>query len=70
MQPGDPPRWRIRKSSVKTVDQAVRFVELLTQAGNSAPGNHSCVTLHTSRAVFGRFHLLGNFIDVRVQRLE
>jgi len=70
MRPGDPPGSRIRKSSVKPVDQAVRFVELVTQAGHSAPGTRGCVTLHTSRAVFGRFHLFGDFVDMRVQRLK
>jgi len=55
---------------VKAVDQAVRFVELVTQAGHSAPGNRSGVTLHTSGAIFGRFHLFGNFVDMRVQRLK
>ena len=53
---------------MKPVDQAVRFVELMTQAGHSASGNHSRVTLHTPRADLGRFHLLGDFVDVRVQR--
>ena len=70
MRPGDSPGSHIRKPSVKPVDQAVRFVELVTQAGHSAPGHHSCVTLHTPRAIFGRFHLFGNFVDVRVQRLK
>jgi hypothetical protein len=55
---------------VKPVDQAVCFVELVTQAGDSAPGIRSCVAVHTSRAVFGRFHLFGDFVDVRVQRLK
>jgi hypothetical protein len=70
MRPGDPPGSHIRKPSVKPVDQAVRFVELVAQAGDSAPGIHGCVTVHTSRAVFGRFHLFGDFVDVRVQRLK
>jgi len=55
---------------VKPVDQSMRFVELVTQAGHPAPGNQSSVTLHTSRAVFGRFHLLGDVVDVRVQGLK
>jgi hypothetical protein len=42
---------------MKPVDQAVRLVELMTQAGRSAPGIRSCVTVHTSRAVLSRFHL-------------
>jgi hypothetical protein len=70
MRPGDPLGSRIRKPSVKPVDQAVRFVELVAQAGHSAPGNRSCVTVHTSRAAFGRFHLFGDFVDVRVQRMK
>jgi hypothetical protein len=70
MRPGDPPGSHIRKPSVKPVDQAVCFVELVTQAGHSAAGIHGCVTLHTSRAVFGRFHLFGDFVDMRVQRLK
>jgi hypothetical protein len=55
---------------VKPVDQAVRFVELMTKAGHPTPSNRSGVTLHTSRADFGRFHLFGDFVDVRVQRLQ
>jgi hypothetical protein len=70
MRPGDPPGSHIRKPSVKPVDQPVRFVEFLTQVGHSALGNHSGVTLHTSRAVFGRFHIFGDFVDMRVQRLK
>jgi hypothetical protein len=55
---------------VKPVDQSVRFVEFMTQAGHPAPSDGSGVTLHTSRADFGRFHLFGDFVDVRVQRLQ
>ena len=55
---------------MKAVDQAVRFVELVAQAGHAPAGNQCRVTLHTSRAVFGRFHFLGDFIDMRVQRLK
>jgi hypothetical protein len=55
---------------VQPVDESVRLVELVTQAGHPAPGNHGSVTLHPPRADFGRFHLLGDFLDVHVQRLE
>jgi hypothetical protein len=55
---------------VKPVDQSMRFVELMAQAGHPSPGNRCGVTLGTSRATFGRFHLLGDFLDVRVQRLK
>src|SRR6185312_8641321 len=57
-RPGHSPGSRIRKPSVKPVDQAVRFVELMTQAGHPAPGNHGSVTLHPTRAGLGRFDLL------------
>jgi hypothetical protein len=70
MRPGDSPRSRIREPSVKPVDQSVRFVEFVTQAGHPPPGNQSSVTLNTSRANFGGFHLLGDFVDVGVQRLQ
>jgi hypothetical protein len=70
MRPGHPPGSRIRKPSVKSVDQSVGFVELMAQAGGPAPGDHSSVTLHTSSAVFGGFHLFGDFVDMRVQRLK
>jgi len=67
MRPGHPPGPRIRKPSVKPIDQSVRFVELVTQGGHPASGNNSRVTLHPPRAVFGRFHFLGDVVDVRVQ---
>ena len=70
MRPGDPPGSHIRKPSVKPVDQAVRFVELVAQAGDPTPSNQGGVTLDTSRADFGRFHLFGDFVDMRVQRLK
>jgi hypothetical protein len=55
---------------VQPVDESVRLVELVTQAGHPAPGNHGSVTMHPPRADFGGFHLLGDFVDVCVQRLE
>ena len=55
---------------MQPVDESVGLVELVTQAGHPAPGNDSSVTLHPPRADFGRFHLLGDFVDVGVQRLE
>jgi hypothetical protein len=55
---------------VQPVDESVRFVELVTKAGRPAPGNHSGVTLHSPRAALGGFHLLGDFVDVSVQRLQ
>jgi hypothetical protein len=55
---------------MKPVDQAVRFVQFVPQAGHPAPGDHGGVTLHTSRAVLGRFDLLGDFVDVRLQRVQ
>jgi hypothetical protein len=45
----------------------VRFVEFVTQAGDPVPGNQSSVALHSSRATFGGFHLLRDFVDVGVQ---
>jgi hypothetical protein len=55
---------------VQPVDESVRLVELVAQAGHPAPGNHGSVTVHPPRADFGRLHLLGDFVDVHVQRLE
>ena len=55
---------------MKPVDQAVRLAKFMPQAGHPAPGHHSRMTLHTPRAAFGRFHLLGYFVDVGVQRLQ
>jgi hypothetical protein len=55
---------------VKAVDQSVRFVKFVTQGGDPPPGNQRSVTLHTSRATFGGFDLLRNFVDVGVQRLQ
>jgi len=55
---------------VKSVDEAVRFVELMTKPGHPAPGNHSGVALHPPCTAFGRFHHLGDFVDVGVQRLQ
>jgi hypothetical protein len=55
---------------VKPVDQAVRFVELMTQAGHPAARHHGSVTLHPTRPRFGRFDLLRDFVDVRMQRLK
>jgi hypothetical protein len=48
----------------------VCFVELVTQARYSAPGDYGGVTLHTPGPAFGRLDLLGNFVDVSVQRLQ
>lgn len=52
---------------MQPVDQPVCFVEFVTQGGHSAPGNERRVTLHTSGANLGGFHLLGDFVDVSVQ---
>ena len=65
-RPGDSPGSRVREPSVKPVDQSVRFVEFVTQARHPAPGNQGSVTLHTSCAAFGGFHLFGDFVDVGV----
>jgi hypothetical protein len=48
----------------------MRFVELVAQAGDPAPGDLSSVTLHPPGARFGRFHLLRDLVDVSVQRLQ
>jgi hypothetical protein len=48
----------------------VRFVEIVTEAGHAAAGHYSGVTLRTPSPVLGGFHLLGDFIDVGVQRLQ
>jgi hypothetical protein len=48
----------------------VRFIKLVPKAGHPAPGNDSCMTLHSPRAAFSRFHLFGDFVDVGVQRLQ
>jgi hypothetical protein len=64
------PGSRIRKPSVDPVDQSVRFIEFVTQAGHPPPGDKSSVTLNTSRPAFGGLHLLGDFVDVRVQRVQ
>jgi hypothetical protein len=55
---------------VQSVDQSVRFVEFMTQACHAAPGNQGSVTLHTPGTAFGGFHLLRDFVDVGVQRLQ
>jgi hypothetical protein len=55
---------------VQPVNQSVRFVEFVTQAGNPPPSDQSGVTLHTLRAVFGGFDLLRDLVDVGVQRLQ
>jgi hypothetical protein len=55
---------------VQSVDQSMSFVESVTETGHPAPGNYSGVTLHSPRAAFGRFHLLGDFVNVGVQRLQ
>ena len=55
---------------MEPVDQSMRFVEFVTQAGHPAPGNQRSVTLHTPRTAFSGLHLLGDFIDVGVQRLQ
>jgi len=55
---------------MNSVDKSVCLIEFVTQAGYPAPGNQGSVTLNTSRAAFGGFHLLRDFVDVRVQRLE
>lgn len=55
---------------MQAVDQPVRFVELVTKARHAASGDHGGVTLHTPGPAFGRFDLLGNFVDVNVQRLQ
>jgi hypothetical protein len=48
----------------------VCFVQLVTQARHSAPGDHGGVTLHTPGPAFGGFDLFGDFVDVSVQRLQ
>ena len=55
---------------MEPVDQSVRFVEFVTQGGHPAPGDQRSVTLHTTRAAFSGLHLLGDFIDVGLQRLQ
>ena len=55
---------------MQPVDESVRFVELVTEAGYPAPGHHGSVTLDAPRASFGRFHFLGDFVDLGVQRLQ
>lgn len=67
MRPGDPPGSRIRKPSVNSVDQSVRFIQLVPQGGHSPPGDQSGVTLNTPRAGLRGFDLLGDFVDMRVQ---
>jgi hypothetical protein len=51
---------------VESVDEAVRFVKLMTKPGYSAPRDHSGVALHPPCTAFGRFHLFGDFVDVGV----
>jgi len=46
------------------------FVEFVAQTGDPAPGDQCSVTLHTPRTAFSGFHLLGDFVDVSVQRLQ
>jgi hypothetical protein len=48
----------------------VCFVEFVTQARHAAPGDHGGVTLHSPSAALGGFHLLGDFVDVGVKRLQ
>jgi hypothetical protein len=48
----------------------VCFVELVTQAGHPATRDHGGVTLDAPTAALGRFDLLGDFVDVGVQRLQ
>jgi hypothetical protein len=55
---------------VKSVDQPVRFVEFVPQGCHPTAGDQRCVTLDPSRADFRGFHLLRDFVDVRVQRLQ
>jgi hypothetical protein len=55
---------------VKPVDEPVRFVEFVAQAGHPAAGDQRSVTLDTSGAILRGFHLLRDFVDVRVQRLQ
>ena len=55
---------------MQPVDQSMSFVEFVTEIGHPAPGNYSGVTLHSPRAAFGRFHFLGDFVNVSVQRLQ
>ena len=52
------------------VDKSVCLIEFVTQAGHPATGNQSSVTLDTSGAAFGGFDLFGDFVDVRMQRLQ
>ena len=52
---------------MQPVNQPVRFVEFVTQAGDPAPGNQRRVALHPPRAALGRFHLLRDFIDMGMQ---
>src|SRR5262245_39501098 len=48
----------------------MRFVEFVTQAGHPPSGDQRSVTLHTTRTAFSGLHLLGDFIDVGLQRLQ
>ncbi|MFG1932577.1 hypothetical protein ACGFK1_18330 [Mycobacterium sp. NPDC048908] len=49
------------------VDQSVRFVELVAQAGHPATGDNGGVTLNAPGAVLRGLNLFGNFVHVRVQ---
>jgi len=48
----------------------VRFVELVTKAGHPSTRDHGGVTLDAPAAALSRFDLLGDFVDVGVQRLQ
>ncbi|WP_156752369.1 hypothetical protein [Mycobacterium sp. ACS1612] len=52
---------------MNSVDQSVRFVEFVTQAGGPAPGDRSGVTLDPSAAAFRGLNFSGDFVDVGVQ---
>ncbi len=55
---------------MQPIDQSVRFIEFVAQAGHPPSSDQRSMTLNTARPTFGGFHLLGDFIDVRVQRLQ
>jgi hypothetical protein len=55
---------------MESVDEAVRFVQLVTKPGHPAPGNHRGMALNSPCAAFGRFDLLGYFVDVGVQGMQ
>ncbi len=52
---------------MESVDEAVRFVQLITKPGHPAAGDHRGVALNSPCTTLGRFHLFGDFVDVGVQ---